>query len=243
MSPHRVIAMPLYNRPAYAKDVLEALAQCTGVERYTIVACVEPGNDEVRALVESIDFAECMPVFNAQKMGPNANIFQSLSRAFELTEYVVYLEEDILPSQDALLFFEFCGDRYRDDRRVLSVTGYHRASRCDPKSYYEVRRRHWFHGWGCALWKDRWRLVAPGWPGPQGVVWDTHVNDRVRHAHGLCEVHPLLSRVQNIGAENGAFVPSAEWHRKHQHVPLWAGNLQMPPGAFWEGGTRDEGRN
>jgi hypothetical protein len=39
------------------------------------------------------------------------------------------------------------------------------------------------------------------------------------------EAFPTVSRIQNIGAEAGTHVPSAEWHAVHHHVPVTADDI------------------
>ncbi len=225
--------MTHYNRPRYTRQIVKALSRCTGIGRYTIVACVEPDNDEVLAHVEAIDFAERVVVRNKKRLGCTVNTYRAMSIGFTLADYVIHVEDDVLLARDALVFHEFCRSRYRDDQGVLSVTGYHRAAHCNPASYHEVRRRRWFHPWNCAFWKDRWDLLAPGWLRPRRVLWDGYVHSVLKHL-GCCELHPMLSRAQNIGAERGTCVPSARWHRANQHVPFWAEDAALAPGEFWE---------
>ncbi len=235
MNDAKVVCTAAYNRPQYFRKVLNALSRCTGIEDYIIVPCVEPGNEEIRTLVETISFAECRPVFNPRRLGFNANIRQAFSKGFELADFVILVEDDILCSKDALLYFEHCRQRYQNDDNVLSVTGYNRSRECSVESHHEIRRRQWFVPWSSAFWKDRWRMIAPGWPRRRhGISWDVRINNQFCQSQGFREIYPLLSRAQNIGAEGGANVPSAQWHAQHQHVPFWAEDADVQPGKFWE---------
>jgi hypothetical protein len=53
--------------------------------------------------------------------------------------------------------------------------------------------------------------------------WDVIVNHALRA--GRYEVFPAVSRIQNIGAERGTHVPSAEWHAAHHHVAETADDI------------------
>jgi hypothetical protein len=237
MSNGKAICTVVYNRPLYFRRVLESLSRCVGIQQYVLVACVEPGNDETQTLVEAIDFMECRTIFNPRWLGFNANIYQAFGAAFELADFVILMEDDVLLAKDALAYYEFCRERYRDDQGVLSVTGHNRSTNCPSQSYHEVLRRRWFVPWGCAFWKDRWQMLAAGWHRHQRTSWDVRINNRFTQRLQLFEIYPRLSRVQNIGAEGGANVPSAEWHHQHQHVPFWAEDAGVAAGEFWEEGT------
>jgi hypothetical protein len=71
-------------------------------------------------------------------------------------------------------------------------------------------------------------VVAPQ-TGPY-KSWDTLVHEYVV-SQGLVEVHPILSRCQNIGALGGVHVPSAEWHAQNHHSEHVA---DCPPGSYFE---------
>ena len=64
MNDTKVICTVPYNRPQYFCKVLNALSRCSGIEDYIIVPCVEPGNEEIRILVETIRFAETLAASN-----------------------------------------------------------------------------------------------------------------------------------------------------------------------------------
>ena len=70
---------------------------------------------------------------------------------FENVEEGIVLEDDILPDPS---FFPFCAallDRYRDDPRVMNITGYNPLTHgVGDGSYYPSR---FFHCWGWATWR------------------------------------------------------------------------------------------
>jgi hypothetical protein len=76
--------------------------------------------------------------------------------------------------------------------------------------------------------------MKPAWNRTQPKIsWDCAVNE-YRAKHHLHEIRPVLARSQNIGAEQGTWVPGAAWHRKFQYNPLWADSLPVPGGDFSE---------
>jgi hypothetical protein len=62
--------------------------------------------------------------------------------------------------------------------------------------------------------------------------WDVIVNHALRA--GRYEVFPTVSRIQNIGAEQGTHVPSAEWHAANHHVAETADDLGSASVERWE---------
>lgn len=216
----KVITMAHYRRPAYTKAVMDGLAKCQGIGEYLILPCVEPGNDEVRNIVSNVTFAECRPIFNQKRLGLGSNTFQALKRGFNVSDYVIHLEDDVVPGPDALAFFEFCNERYGKDTGVMDVCAWNRKKIADPAEIFVVERRSWFVPWGWATWANRWSEMARKWRFADD--WDSNMVHIIRG--GRVEVYPRLSRVDNIGAENGQHVRSAEWHKMNHAALSWTGD-------------------
>lgn len=236
MSEPLAIAFVAWNRPEYTARSLAALGACDGIGDAVLHAHVEPGNDEVRALVEGFAACEVRAVFNPTRLGCVANTGAALGAAFGTAEYATFVEDDILPAPDFLEFHRWARGRYRGDSGVSSAAAYHRRpDPCPPADHYAVRRRVGFHGWGCGSWRDR--LGARLGDFRDDLSWDTAM-DRQFRAAGLVEVHPLLSRVQNIGLASSFRLDEPDispgWYLKHHYIAHWAGNAQVAPGAFFE---------
>ena len=86
------IVMTLCNRPAYTKQVLEALAKCDGIEGRPVAFSIEPVNKEVIRLAKA--FREPRFIHIGQKqLGCNCNTYYALSMGFSEYDQVVALEE------------------------------------------------------------------------------------------------------------------------------------------------------
>ena len=134
--------------------------------------------------------------------------------------------------------------------QVLSVAGYNRSNAPHPADYHAVGRRGWFHPWGVGLWRSRWQrwrtkvLAITGTdphsmtlpPGHKGYLgWDGALGV-VQQQNDMVEVHPLLSRVQNVGVKSSIHSPKTftpEWHRINQHVENWAGDGRYIGESNW----------
>ena len=211
--------------------LLEALSNCQGVGEYSYWAFVEPDQpkvvEQLRWAYNEGFFGECHWAVNEQQRGVRLNMQQALTRGFTMSNTVVVLEDDCIPSPDALRYFKWALAEYEDENEVFSVTGYHRPGTLPltsselaahtKKECATVRRRCYFHPWGWATWKDRWLKVK--WALP-GVSWDVQLLHHVQQ-NGLYEVYPIVPRVKNVG------------RIEHRNEGSWAGNWQLPMVQQW----------
>jgi hypothetical protein len=129
----KVITMTAYRRPQYTREVLDALARCDGIGDWTLLPNAEPGNSEVIAAFRDFHACECRLVVNERRLGLNRNTLAALMRAFHLkADHIVHLEDDTVPSPDALRYFEWGIDHlveHDPKHTILLVSGYNK-----PKS-------------------------------------------------------------------------------------------------------------
>jgi len=237
----KVITSVHYNRAPYTKMSLEYLAKCDGIEDYLLQIFMEPvsegvaSNDDVLLAIHDFDACEVELFINPRVYGCTNNTLQALKRGFELADFVIHLEDDILFSKDALKFFEFCNKRYKDESEVLTVGAYNQSQ--TDESLSEITRIEYFVPWGWATWKDRYEAWM------KSLVLNTHSWDVCfsrSPPQTLCNILPVFSRAQNIGAHGGTHVPNPEWHAANQAVKCWAGEFpDLSVRNFWEG-SKDE---
>jgi hypothetical protein len=218
-----------YNRPRYLERTLAALSQCDGVEDCNVMVLLDPCGEtpESVALAHRYGFTPCV---YSERVGCNGAIFGGFAVGFRYAEsdYHVHLEDDTVPCRDSLRWFAWARDRYRDDQRVFSVSGYQRIGNGNRT---QSTLREWFTPWGWATWRDRWGIISTLWQHDPAVSWDVRVNYVLRA--GRLEAHPTVSRIQNIGGEMGTHVPSPEWHAANHHVPVTADDLPGDPVREW----------
>lgn len=240
----RVITLCAYNRPHYLARVLAGLAVCHGVEDYLLVAAIEPGDDDVMRLLLDVNFCETKLYRHINRRGIRANTHFALSRGFERGDYVIHLEDDVVPAPDCLAYFEHCRERYAGDPEIFTVTAYNGPHRrgpagdykplsvYTPEERYQLRRVAWFTPSGWATWADRWAEMRGNWQmAKDGIGWGPHLNKVIRGER--CQIYPVLARTQNIGAE-GQNVRDRDWFRDCVYNPHWAGALDLSPGNYWE---------
>ena len=229
------IALVAYRRPEYLARCLDGLAACVGVADAILHAHVEPGCDETRSLIEKFDACEVRSLFNAVRLGCMPNTAAAMGAAFGGADYAVFLEEDIVPAVDFLIYHAWAAHRYRDEPGVGSVAAYHRRSEaCPPEEHHIVRRRVAFTGWGCGSWRDRLGAVLRDFT--PDLSWDTMVDRSYRESKTV-EVYPELSRVQNIGLTTTAQDDpdlSPGWYLRHHRLRHWGGNVEVGRREFRE---------
>lgn len=209
-----------YNRPDYLRQTLSALSRCDRIGSCRVVVLLDPCEEtpEQADLARKFGFEV---VQFSQQAGCNAAIHCAFRYGFGQmgSEYHVHFEDDTVPTRDCLRWFAWARDTHRENPAVLNVSGYQRASNGRLE---ECGIRRWFTPWGWGTWRDRWQGLARGWTTDE-TSWDVIVNHALRA--GRYEAFPTVSRIQNIGAERGTHVPSAEWHAANHHVAVTADDL------------------
>lgn len=218
------ITVSAYNRPRYLERTLAALSRCDGIGASQVTVLIDPSEcaAESAALAQKFGFRHGT---YTERQGCNGAIFHALVIGFGSgDDFHLHLEDDTVPTRDALRWFAWARDEYRGNPAVFNVSGYQRISN---GRLGECGLRRWFTPWGWGLWRDRWLGIARFW-GHADVSWDVVVNHALRA--GRYEVFPTVSRIQNIGAELGTHVPSAEWHAANHHVAETADDIggEMP---------------
>lgn len=245
---NKVIAITLYRRPKYTRQVLDALKQCYGIEDYTVMFSCDVDARYQEACDESIDLAVEFATnhgstsirVNNPRLGINWNKFFLLPRAYQLSDYVIFLEDDCVPAKDTLRFFEHMGERFRDNSSVISITGYSKPD--NSAGLYDIFCGQGFTPWGWGMWKDRYMRIVG-----DGSAFKAHYKAAGRDEsfdNWMCintgpdEVHygPVQPRIQCIGAEDAEHTPSKDWHmnRMYQQFGAWNYDLPEPTPDMWD---------
>jgi hypothetical protein len=175
------VALFAFARPDTTEQALAAVREA-GPQKLLVVADAAPPErpelaakcDEVRGLIDAIDWdCEVLTNYADRHMGLNGRIVSGLDWVFETVEEAIVLEDDCLPHPT---FFGFCEEalaRYRDDARVMTVSGDNfdfaplRAAASYRWSRYPLI-------WGWATWRRAWRAHDPRmrrWPELRDARW------------------------------------------------------------------------
>jgi hypothetical protein len=128
--------------------------------------------EETRAVVEQADWnCEVLTNYADANLGLKRRVESGLDWAFDLVDEAIVLEDDCLPHPT---FFRFCDellDRYREEPRVLSISG-DAFVPGDGRASYRFSRYQ--HIWGWATWRRAWRLYDAElrrWPEFREAGW------------------------------------------------------------------------
>jgi hypothetical protein len=221
----------IFNRPDTTQLVFEQIRQARPAQLF--IAADGPRSTksgeailcaEARQVVQQVDWdCEVRTLFREQNLGCKQAVSSAIDWFFSQVDAGIILEDDCLPEQT---FFSFCTDlldQYRDNDRVMHISGITFQARRDVTagaSYY-------FSGfasiWGWATWRRAWQryavdptdnannvsLAAPYFNQRQrwllGEViagrldtWDVQWLVAIRRYNGLSIV-PRVSQVTNIG--------------------------------------------
>ncbi len=236
------ILMPVYGRPHYLKEVLDALAQVKDIDKTILIISQDGHNPEVAALIDRINFTRTIVVRHTRPflgmlayfwdslVAASTNIHYLLEFAFKRTEAqgAIVLEDDIVPSVDFYNYFLWAFAYVMPDKKVLSVTGFNIDSRAVPVKKYQPEdypydlmenrenSRAKFTGWSWGITKEKWLQVRKQW---SFTSWDIGL-DELQGRLGLISYKPVLGRARNIGMQGGINFTEAEDSPKWRDVYL-----------------------
>jgi hypothetical protein len=154
------VLLIVHRRADETRRVFEAIAAAR--PRRLFVAADGPASaadvdacERTRAVVRRVEW-ECEVAydFSETNLGPDARVISAVDWVFRSTGAAIVLEDDCLP---APRFFSFCRemlDRYRDDQRVVHISGEcYRAAREGDCSYFFSK---YPLAWGWATWARSW---------------------------------------------------------------------------------------
>jgi len=112
---------------------------------------------QTRKIIEQVDWnCEVYKLFRDTNLGCKMAVSSAIDWFFENVEEGIILEDDCLPSQS---FFWFCQELleyYKNDARVMHISGnnFQFGIRRGKASYYFSR---YTHVWGWATWRRAWK--------------------------------------------------------------------------------------
>ena len=164
----------VFNRPDTTKQVFEAIRKAKPPKLY--VAADGPRADktgeqekceQVRRIATQLDWdCEVKILFREKNLGCRIGVSSAIDWFFENEEEGIILEDDCLPSQSFFWFCEELLERYRDDMRIMAVSGdnFQKGPARNEFSYYFSRFNHC---WGWASWRRAWSYYEKdmqSWP-------------------------------------------------------------------------------
>ncbi|OPY83121.1 MAG: hypothetical protein A4E71_02958 [Smithella sp. PtaU1.Bin162] len=160
------VLLIIFNRPEKTRRVIEALQKVKPTRLFVAADGPRPGRPEdidkcrlARKVLLSIDWScDLQTRFLEENVGCDPSVSSAINWFFENISQGVILEDDCIPTP---AFFHFCSDlleRYKDDRRIMQISGFSPyPERSYPFDYHFSRS---FRCWGWGTWRRAWSLYA-----------------------------------------------------------------------------------
>lgn len=158
------VAFIIFNRPNTTAKVFEAIRQVKPPK--LLVVADGPRLDrlgeaekcqDTREVIQQVDWdCEVLTNYSDVNLGCKKRVASGLDWVFDNVEEAIIIEDDCLPHPT---FFPFCEEllhKYRDDNRVMSISGDNfQFGKVRNKDSYYFSRYH--HCWGWASWRRAWQ--------------------------------------------------------------------------------------
>lgn len=118
--------------------------------------------ENVRGFLKSIEgFKEIIYKFSESNRGLASSIIHGVTEIIELHERVIVLEDDLLVSENFLVYMNKGLDYYSNHNNILSVCGYSStiSKRKSDEYPYDIFFAKRTSSWGWATWKDKWKNI------------------------------------------------------------------------------------
>lgn len=158
------VAFLIFKRPDTTEKVFEVIRQAK--PRKLLVVADGPREDRdgeaqkcaaVRAIIDRVDWdCEVLKNYSDVNLGCKNRVASGLDWVFKTVEEAIILEDDCLPN---ISFFRFCEElleRYRDDERIMMISGTNYVG--EWKSSTQSYHFSYYGGiWGWASWRRAWK--------------------------------------------------------------------------------------
>ncbi|GAB4292306.1 MAG: hypothetical protein Fur0025_27930 [Oscillatoriaceae cyanobacterium] len=175
------VALIIFKRPDTTEKVFSAIREVK--PQKLLVIADGPRSDikeevakcqAARSVIDRVDWdCEVITNYSDINLGCKQRVASGLEWVFSLVEEAIILEDDCLPDPS---FFGFCEellDRFRNDERIMHISGnnFQFGREVTEDSYYFSRYNHI---WGWATWRRAWQLYDVRmelWPKLRNSDW------------------------------------------------------------------------
>lgn len=166
------VALFIFKRPEHTRRVFDAIRRAQPRQLFVFADGPRSSQEavlcsETRAILNRVDWpCEIVTDYSDTNMGLRRRLVSGINAVFERVEEAIFLEDDCLPDPT---FFRYCAellDRYRNEPRVMHISGDCFTRNHLHTSYYFTR---YAHVWGWASWRRAWEqydAAMAGWNDP-----------------------------------------------------------------------------
>lgn len=153
-----------YNRSYHTEQVITALRRNTVLPQKLFIFQdgLQSGMDDfewnkVNRLINGIDWCDKEVIVSEYNKGLASSIVSGINYAFREYDVVIVLEDDCVSTANFISFMQQCFEKYQDNQKVYSVSGYSYPLDL-KKTQYDIFGCGRISSWGWGTWKDRWNI-------------------------------------------------------------------------------------
>lgn len=210
----KAILLTAYDRPEYLADVLDAWTKVRGIEDWDFIISLDDAgsdNPQIAATRQVSTYFNRIVAVRILSQDPKLGVLKHprvvIGQLFdEGYDFVLRTEDDLVPSDGILEYFDWASRTFQDTPDVKTVHAYSAAER-GRETVARVARN--FNPWVFGTWRASWSDLSANWdedystfndsPGRESG-FDWNFDTRVYPKNGWFGVYPEVSRVKNIGA-------------------------------------------
>jgi len=184
----------IFNRPETTRKVFERIRKARPKRLYIASDGPRLLNDSdnqkiifSREIAMAVDWkCEVKTLFRKENLGCKFAVESAITWFFNQEEEGIILEDDCLPNADFFLFCQKLLEKYRNNKKVLTILGnnFQDGKIRGSKSYYFSK---YFHCWGWASWRRTWAYYDgkisfwPKWK--ESVDWTNKFTNKVEQQY------------------------------------------------------------
>jgi hypothetical protein len=159
------IALFVYNRPEHTQRTVDSLRENEIAAQSDLFVFSDGAKNEagaarvqqVRQYVRGLDgFRSVTIVERDRNLGLANSVISGVTQLCQEYGRVIVVEDDLLTAPDFLTFMNSALERYEDEPRILSVSGFNFALKPPTNYAYDVFYSYRSSSWGWGTWSDRW---------------------------------------------------------------------------------------
>jgi hypothetical protein len=159
------IALFVYNRPEHTRRTVESLRANDLAQQSNLYVFADAAKNEsaaaavraVRKVVRSIDGFKSVTIIERERnLGLAASVIKGVTQICDEFGRAIVMEDDLLSTSDFLTFMNLALERYSNEPKVYSVSGFNYGVRPPPGYPFEAFFTYRSSSWGWGTWKNRW---------------------------------------------------------------------------------------
>ncbi len=159
------VALFVYNRLEHTRRTVEALRANDLARQSDLFVfadgpkneSVAPAVEAVRKFIRTIDGFKSVTIIERERnLGLSKSVISGVTQLCNEYGRAIAVEDDVVTTPDFLAFMNGALQRYVDEPRIFSVSGFNFSLKV-PKDYaYDAYCTYRSMSWGWGTWRDRW---------------------------------------------------------------------------------------